>query len=355
MGDLVFKSEKGTPVTNSLLVAQKFGKRHDSVLRDIDNLSCSEKFRILNFVETPYVHPQNGQTYRMYVMTKDGFSFLVMGYTGKEAGQFKEDFINAFNKMDNIIKTSLASALPNFNNPAEAARAWAQEYEQKQLAEQRAYVLEEEKVFLKQEVEELLPDADYTKQTLKSTSTLTTTQIAKELGMSAEKLNSKLHDLGVQYKIGKQWVLYAKYQNRGYAKTNTYTETINGESKTWHLTVWTERGRAFVHQLMKGGCVMRNVQNPQTGIDRADLFEMVARAQLHTANAKHREVMAESKYTDLAIEHSNLAIAHIELQGKYEELCDEMYGDECKKAVRNSVLLPSGTRVIEFNPAYKAS
>jgi phage antirepressor YoqD-like protein len=196
--------------------------------------------------------PQGGSTKaEYYVMTKDGFTFLVMGYTGEQAGQFKEDFINAFNKMDNIIKTGLASALPNFNNPAEAARAWAQEYEQKQLAEQRAYVLEEEKTFLRQEVEELLPDADYTRQVLKSTNTFTITQIAKELGMSAKKLNSKLHELNVQYKVNRQWVPYSKYQDRGYTKTNTYTEIINGESKTYHSTVWTEPGRKFIHELIK--------------------------------------------------------------------------------------------------------
>jgi anti-repressor protein len=104
MEELVFKSEKGTPITTSLLVAQKFGKRHDHVLRDIENLSCSESFRLHNFGETPYVHPQNGQTYRMYVMTKDGFTFLVMGYTGEQAGKFKEEYISAFNKMEEIIK-----------------------------------------------------------------------------------------------------------------------------------------------------------------------------------------------------------------------------------------------------------
>lgn len=91
MTELVKINSAGKDVTTSLIVAQVFGKEHKNVLRDIENLSCSDTFRRLNFEHTPYVHPQNGQTYKMYEMTKDGFSFLVMGYTGERAGQFKEN------------------------------------------------------------------------------------------------------------------------------------------------------------------------------------------------------------------------------------------------------------------------
>jgi len=101
------------------------------------------------------------------------------------------------------------------------------------------------------EIKELFPDAQYTRDTLKSVNTFTTTQIAKELGMSAEALNKKLHNLGIQYKVNGQWVLYAKYQDKEYTKTNTYTEVINGVSKTYHSTVWTELGRKFIIKLIK--------------------------------------------------------------------------------------------------------
>jgi anti-repressor protein len=89
-------------------VAQKFGKRNSDVLRDIRNLSCSDNFHQRNFALMVDMKPlpQGGATkIEYYIMTKDGFSFLVMGYTGKEAGKFKEDFIDAFNKMDAIIKS----------------------------------------------------------------------------------------------------------------------------------------------------------------------------------------------------------------------------------------------------------
>ena len=105
MENLVIQSPQGRDVTTSLIVAEVFGKNHKEVLRDIERLSCSEDFRVRNFAHTPYTHPQNGQKYHYYEMTKDGFSFLVMGYTGKKAGEFKEMFINEFNKREMMLKS----------------------------------------------------------------------------------------------------------------------------------------------------------------------------------------------------------------------------------------------------------
>lgn len=104
MAELVIQNSNGNDVTTSLIVAQVFGKNHKDVLRDIEKLSCSEDFRVRNFAHTPYTHPQNGQIYHYYEMTKDGFSFLVMGYTGAKAGEFKEKFISEFNRREMMLK-----------------------------------------------------------------------------------------------------------------------------------------------------------------------------------------------------------------------------------------------------------
>lgn len=143
MKELVFKSEKNTPVTTSLLVAEKFEKNHRDVLEAIDELvkGVAEKSADL-FHETTYVHHQNKQTYRMYVMNRDGFSLLVMGFTGSKALQFKLDFIEAFNKMEQIIKTNLQ--LPQ--TYADALRQLAEQVEendrqQRLLSEQKPKVV----------------------------------------------------------------------------------------------------------------------------------------------------------------------------------------------------------------------
>jgi Rha family phage regulatory protein len=106
MSKLVFL-ESGHPVTDSLTVAETFGKRHNDVLRDIRNLECSEEFRERNFAQSTYI---NGQQREMpkYFITQDGFSFLVMGYTGKEAARFKEMYIGEFNHMKATLDNPLA-------------------------------------------------------------------------------------------------------------------------------------------------------------------------------------------------------------------------------------------------------
>jgi Rha family phage regulatory protein len=86
MEELVFKSAKSNPVTTSLLVAKIFEKNHKEVLRDISNLSCSDDFRQRNFALSSYRTIQN-KNLPMYIMTRNGFSFLVLGYTGEKSGQ----------------------------------------------------------------------------------------------------------------------------------------------------------------------------------------------------------------------------------------------------------------------------
>lgn len=134
MTDLVFKGQNDQVLTNSLLVAEKFGKEHSKVMRDIENLSCSNEFRAANFGVSSYISLQNKEL-PMYVMTKDGFSFLVMGYTGKKAGLFKEEYIKAFNTMERSLKE-----IKTPQTYAEALRRLADEVEAK---EQIQYQLEQ--------------------------------------------------------------------------------------------------------------------------------------------------------------------------------------------------------------------
>ena len=103
MAELVIQSSNGNDVTTSLIVAQVFGKEHKNVLRDIESLSCSEDFNRLNFERITYKDARNREQ-TAYEMTKDGFSFLVMGYTGSKAGEFKERFINEFNRREALLK-----------------------------------------------------------------------------------------------------------------------------------------------------------------------------------------------------------------------------------------------------------
>lgn len=101
MDELIILRRKEA-VTTSLMVAEVFHKRHDNVLADISKLDCSKHFRLLNFKESTYTNEQNREQ-PMYYITRDGFTFLAMGYRGKKAAAFKEAYISAFNKMEKFI------------------------------------------------------------------------------------------------------------------------------------------------------------------------------------------------------------------------------------------------------------
>lgn len=93
----------GRVTTSSIIVAQHFNKRHGDVLRAIRNLECSREFSERNFASAEYEDEQN-KPRQCYIITKDGFMFLVMGFTGKEAALWKERFINAFNEMEASLR-----------------------------------------------------------------------------------------------------------------------------------------------------------------------------------------------------------------------------------------------------------
>lgn len=102
------------------------------------------------------------------------------------------------------------------------------------------------------QLEAQAPKVEYADNVLSSESTYTTTQIAKELGMSAQRLNKLLNGLKVQYRQSGQWLLYDRFQAKGYMKTRTHTyQRNNGRTSTMLVSVWTEAGRMFLHSLLR--------------------------------------------------------------------------------------------------------
>lgn len=108
-------------------------------------------------------------------------------------------------------------------------------------------VVEQQKV-----IEELQPKASYYDMILQCKDLIATTTIAKDYGMSAKKFNSMLHDMGVQFKQGDIWVLYAKYQGQGYlkAKTHNYADMAGVQHSKEHA-YWTQKGRLFLYDFLK--------------------------------------------------------------------------------------------------------
>lgn len=103
-----------------------------------------------------------------------------------------------------------------------------------------------------EQLKEQAPKVEYADKVLSSAGTYCTNVIAKEMGMSARTLNAKLKAMGIQYKMGGTWLLTFKFQNKGYTKSKTVPFTrADGSPDSQMQTVWTERGRAFIHSMIE--------------------------------------------------------------------------------------------------------
>ena len=130
----------GRPATTSLEIAKFFGKRHTDVLRDINNIlpNCPEKFSQRNFASANYLDDQ-AKNRPMFIIFKDGFILLVMGYTGKKALVIKLAYIEAFNALEAELQRQREGALP----PADAL-APSQQAQLKSLVDAKVGMLPKE-------------------------------------------------------------------------------------------------------------------------------------------------------------------------------------------------------------------
>lgn len=142
---------KKIPTVSSLQVAEIFGKRHDHVLRDIRQVltQVPEIFIKSNFgvVEYPVRRGFGTEMVKAYLLSKDGFTLLTMGYTGEKAMKFKVAYIDCFNEMEAQLANRVPDdptslGLPDFRDPVEAAKAWALAIEEKQEVEGRLAIAE---------------------------------------------------------------------------------------------------------------------------------------------------------------------------------------------------------------------
>ena len=105
--DLMIFERKEMAVVSSRVIAERFNKRHNNLLSSITAITKglleNKQTPAQYFVKSWYTEEQNGQTYPEYLCTRDGFSLLVMGFTGKDALEWKVKYINAFNQMEAFI------------------------------------------------------------------------------------------------------------------------------------------------------------------------------------------------------------------------------------------------------------
>ncbi len=240
---------------NPLFLAKEVGEvleYSESNSSKLTNLVDDDE-KVRNIVTTP------GGNQEVWMLTEDGLYEVLMQSRKPIAKQFKKGVKQILHevrttggylstKADDTPEEIMARAL----TIAQATLAKREE-RLKQLevqAEQQQATIE----LQEKEIKQAAPKVNYYDTHLQSVNTLTTTQVAKEIGMNAEKLNSKLKELGIQYKQSDQWLLKAPYDRWGMhdVRTNIFTSE-RGNTHTNTYTVWTQRGRRFIIALYENG------------------------------------------------------------------------------------------------------
>ncbi|KAA8346603.1 phage repressor protein/antirepressor Ant [Leuconostoc mesenteroides] len=125
--------------------------------------------------------------------------------------------------------------------------------------------LQQNNLVLNQQVNELKPKADYADVILNNKALVTITFIAKDYGMSGVKMNELLHELGVQYRQGNTWLLYAKHQRKGWTQSETHEVKRNdGTTKLVASTKWTQKGRLGLYELLKANGYLPLIEQEET-------------------------------------------------------------------------------------------
>ena len=236
MENLVFQNSNGNDVTTSLLVAEVFGKEHSKVVRDIESLSCSASFNAANFGVITYIDSRNREQ-TAYEMTKDGFSFLVMGYTGAKAGEFKEKFINEFNRREALLKDDDYILMRS-----------------QQILQKRVEIAEQKIKQLEEKNAKIQPKADFAETAFKAEGKVDIGQAAKilNLGFGRNTLFKKLREADVFFKDRNE--PKQKYIDAGYFEM-TLLPPIHRDSHPdilYQKVLCKPKGLAYINYLFGG-------------------------------------------------------------------------------------------------------
>lgn len=205
--------------------------------------------------------------YGIYIINESGLYSLILSSKLPKAKEFKRwvtsEVLPTIRKHGAYMTAdTLEAAILNPDYLIQILTALKGEQEKRKA-------LEAETAVQKQQIAELQPKASYYDVVLNCKDLLSVTEIAKDYGKSGTWLNKKLHELGVQFKQGKIWLLYQKYAEKGYTSTKTHTYPADdGEVHTKVHTYWTQKGRLFIYEQLKGEGILPLIEREQTEVTK---------------------------------------------------------------------------------------
>ncbi len=228
-------NNNGQLVVSSRQVAENFGKRHDHVMRDI----VAYQKDVPNFGEMFYetTSPDAyGRAQKTYLMNRDGFSLLAMGFTGSKALEWKLKYIKAFNEMEKTLKEQRDSYM--IEDPVERALKWAEEQREKQKA-------------LKA-LKEAKPKVETYDALVSRESYVGIREMAKLIGYPVNKMGAYLVQIGMIYRDAKdKYKYYPTEKFRANGMVSYKWKNVGWGGRGYMDTVYTLKGVEYVRKSLK--------------------------------------------------------------------------------------------------------
>lgn len=253
------KEYEGQPVVSSREVANNFGKKHKHVLESIENIKAENSAVTKMFIESSY-KAGTGKNYKEYLLTRDGFSLLVMGFTGAKALQWKLKYIEAFNKMEQYIKEQKPKLPTTYKEALQHLLVQVEENERLALEnKQQTKVIEKQS----EVIGEMAPKAEYFDALVDNNLLTNIRDTAKELGIKERTFTEWLIQKNLCYRDKKRKI--KPYANKmKYFELKEFT-TAWGHSDT--QTLITPRGKeTFRLLLIKDGLIKDHNKQLELGL-----------------------------------------------------------------------------------------
>lgn len=239
MNDIILKEENGQVLASSRDVAEKFKKENKHVNESIKKLMVENSTVRNMFIESKY-KSSRGRMETEYLMNRDGFSLIVMGFTGKDALEWKLKYIKAFNEMEEKLKSG------SYLTEEERLKLQLFSKDASEVAYAHNKLVELATKSLVNQIEKQKPKVEYHDAVLKKDGLITSTVVAKDLGFnSAAKLHSVMKANRIIFKNQSgTWCPYAEYEwliSDGYADYQSYKEEHSSP-----CLKWTEKGRKWI-------------------------------------------------------------------------------------------------------------
>lgn len=241
MNDLIkvnYDTEQPTVLARELHEVLNIGTQYTKWFERMKEYGFSENVDFKAISQKRLTAQGNETTYIDHEISIDMAKQICMIQRSPEGKQIRQYFIDlekAWNTPEQVMARALQFASKQIDSLKDRCKFLG------------GQVVEQQKI-----ISELEPKANYVDTILQSKSLVLMTQIAKDYGMSARKMNQILNDLKVQYKANGQWVLYSKYQNQGYVHSRTIDIVrSNGMADVKMQTEWTQKERLFLYELLK--------------------------------------------------------------------------------------------------------